>query len=104
LTSEIHLWAGNVVFMAHSGFMPKLTKDITARLAEERFKQFEKSDSAILKTIARRQMKLDASRNPRRVVETANRNSRQQQSNRPLPGTVPVDLIISKLDSPATNR
>jgi hypothetical protein len=76
LTSEIQLWAGNVAFMAHSGFMPKLTKDITERLAEARFKQFERSNLSLRKTIAKRQMKLDASRNPRRVVETANRNSR----------------------------
>jgi hypothetical protein len=71
LKSEIQLWAGNVVFMAHSGFMPKLTKDITERLAEERFKQFEKSDSAILRTIARRQKRLDANQNALRDVGQA---------------------------------
>jgi len=56
--------------------MPKLTKDTTERLAEERFKQFERSNLALRKTIAKRQTKLNASQNARLIAGTANRNSR----------------------------
>ena len=37
----------------------------------ERLEQFAKSDLALRKTIAKRQARLDASRNERRVVEQA---------------------------------
>ena len=66
MNPEISLWAGNSGFMGHRGFMPKRTTEITERLAQERLKQFEKSNLAIRKNNARR---LDASRNALRVVE-----------------------------------
>jgi hypothetical protein len=68
LNPEISLWAGNVVFMAHSGFMPKrATKPDQIKELET----FEKRDLALRNTIAKRLDRLDASHNALRVVEKA---------------------------------
>ena len=55
--------------MVHSGFMPKPTKDITGILKRERLELFEKSNSVVLKMIAKHRKLLDASPNSLRVVE-----------------------------------